>query len=162
MRANFKEAEQNGEVFMKLWVVGLKIRRFTVGSSCCGSVVANPTVSMRMRVQSLASLSGLRVWGCLELWYRSQSGLDPVLLWHWLAIAVLVQPLAWELPYTTGTALKKQNNNNNKNHSCHQFSFLLRYKLCKSQNPSCSPQYPRCLTGSLGYCYCSINSKWSN
>jgi len=29
-------------------------------------------VSMRMRVQSLASLSGLRIWCCRELWYRLQ------------------------------------------------------------------------------------------
>ena len=27
---------------------------------------------MRMRVQSLALLSGLRIWHCCELWYRSQ------------------------------------------------------------------------------------------
>ena len=29
-------------------------------------------VSMRMGVQSMASLSGLRIWHCHELWYRSQ------------------------------------------------------------------------------------------
>ena len=29
-------------------------------------------VSMRMQVQSLASLSGLRIWCCCELWCRSQ------------------------------------------------------------------------------------------
>ena len=40
---------------------------------------------MRLRVQSLASLSGLRIWCCRELWCR------PV------AVA-LIQPLAWELP----------------------------------------------------------------
>ena len=28
-------------------------------------------VSMRMRVRSLASLSGLRIWRCHELWCRS-------------------------------------------------------------------------------------------
>ena len=28
--------------------------------------------TMRLRVQSLASLSGLRVWHCHELWCRSQ------------------------------------------------------------------------------------------
>ena len=32
-------------------------------------------VSMRMRVQSLASLSGLRIWHCRELWGRSQTKL---------------------------------------------------------------------------------------
>ena len=35
-------------------------------------------------------------------------GLDPVLLWPWhrSAVAVLIQPLAWELPYAAGVALK--------------------------------------------------------
>ena len=30
---------------------------------------------MRLRVQSLASLSGLRIWHCGELWYRWQTQL---------------------------------------------------------------------------------------
>ena len=29
-------------------------------------------VTMRLQIQSLASLSGLRIWRCHELWYRSQ------------------------------------------------------------------------------------------
>ena len=38
-------------------------------------------------------------------------GLDLVLLWLWCrpVAAALIQPLAWELPYAEGTALKKQN-----------------------------------------------------
>ena len=28
--------------------------------------------TMRLQVQALASLSGLRIWCCRELWYRSQ------------------------------------------------------------------------------------------
>ena len=38
-------------------------------------------------------------------------GLDPELLWLWcrLAAAPLIQPLAWELPYALGAALKRQN-----------------------------------------------------
>ena len=37
--------------------------------------------------------------------------LDPTLLWLWckLAAVALTQPLAWELPYVTGVALKKKN-----------------------------------------------------
>ena len=36
-------------------------------------------------------------------------GLDPVLLWLWLAAVALIQPpLAWELPYATGVALKSK------------------------------------------------------
>jgi len=34
---------------------------------------------------------------------------DPVLLWLWHRPATIapIQPLAWELPYATGAALKK-------------------------------------------------------
>ena len=37
-------------------------------------------------------------------------GLDPVLLWLWcrLAVVVLIRPLAWELPYVVGVALKSK------------------------------------------------------
>ena len=36
--------------------------------------------------------------------------LDPMLLWLWRgpATAALIQPLAWEHPYATGVALKRQ------------------------------------------------------
>ena len=32
--------------------------------------------TMRLRVQSLALLGGLRIWRCHELWYRSQTRLE--------------------------------------------------------------------------------------
>ena len=37
-------------------------------------------------------------------------GLDPELLWLWcrLAATALIQPLAWEPPYASGSALKRQ------------------------------------------------------
>ena len=56
---------------------------------------------MRTQVQSLASLGGLRIWHCHTL--------GPELLWLWYrpAATVLIQPLAWELPYAMGAALKK-------------------------------------------------------
>ena len=50
---------------------------------------------MRMWVPSLASLSGLRIHRCHERWYKS-------------ATAGPIQPLAWELPYATGMALKNK------------------------------------------------------
>ena len=42
----------------------------------------------------------------------SRRGLDPELLWLWYrpAATALIQPLAWEHPYATGVALKKQRN----------------------------------------------------
>ena len=38
---------------------------------------------------------------------------DPVLLWLWCrtAVAFPIQPLAWELPYVAGEALKRQKTN---------------------------------------------------
>ena len=54
-------------------------------------------VSMRMQVLSLASLSGLRIQRCRELWHR-------------LAATAPVHPLVWEPPYASGAALKKQIN----------------------------------------------------
>ena len=65
-------------------------------------------VSMRIQVRSLALLSGLRIWRCCELWHR-------------LAVAALIQPLASELPYAIGAGLKSKKKTNpkkqkNKNH----------------------------------------------
>ena len=50
---------------------------------------------MRTQVQSLASLSGLRIWSCCELWYR-------------LAATAVIQALPWVPPYASGGALKKK------------------------------------------------------
>ena len=38
----------------------------------CGTVETNLTSIVRMWTRSLASLNGLRIWRCRELWYRSQ------------------------------------------------------------------------------------------
>ena len=40
-------------------------------------------LSMRVQIRSLASLSGSRIWHCLELWYRSQ-------MWLGSSVAVAV------------------------------------------------------------------------
>ena len=44
-------------------------------------------------------------------------GLDPALLWLWcrMAAAALIRPLAWELPYATSAALKRQNTTTTNN-----------------------------------------------
>ena len=39
---------------------------------------------MRMWLQSLASLSGFKIWHCSELWYRSQTQLGSL-----IAVAVV-------------------------------------------------------------------------
>jgi len=56
---------------------------------------------MRTQVQSLASLSGLRIWHCHELWCRSQMRLRSG------CGIVPIGALDWELPYASGLALKK-------------------------------------------------------
>ena len=50
--------------------------------------------------------------------------LDPALLWLWWrpAAVALIRPLAWELPYATGAALKKEKKK--------KFSLTLPYS-CK-------------------------------
>ena len=60
---------------------------------------------MRLQVQSLASLIGLRIWYSCELWRRSQ-----IRLGSCVAVAVaqaLIRPLAWEPPHAMGVALEK-------------------------------------------------------
>ena len=65
------------------------------GSSCCGAAEMNPT--------GIHEDEGLIP--SLSQWVE-----DPVLLWLRCrpAAAALIQPLAWELPYTMGAALKKK------------------------------------------------------
>ena len=76
-------------------------------------------VTMRLQVRSLASLSGLRIQHCHELWSRSQMQLrscDPGLLWLWCRPAAVapIQHLAWELPHATVTSPKKQSKTKQK------------------------------------------------
>jgi len=63
-------------------------------------------VSMRMQIRILALLSELRIRHCGG-GHRCSS--DPELLWLWRrsAAAALIWPLTWELPYSTGAAVKK-------------------------------------------------------
>ena len=49
----------------------------------CGSVVTTQLAAMRTQVRSLASLSGLRIWHCRQLWCRSQ-------MWLGSCVAVVV------------------------------------------------------------------------
>ena len=47
---------------------------------------------------------------------------DPTLLWLglWPAAAALIQPLAWELPYTSDVVLKSQKQNKTKQNKTKQ------------------------------------------
>ena len=63
---------------------------------------------MRTQVRSLASLSGLRIRHCLELW----CGLQTRLGFQVAVAAALIGALAWEPPYATGVALKSQKKKN--------------------------------------------------
>ena len=69
-------------------------------------------VTMRLWVQSLTSLSGLRMQRCLELWCRSQtrfrlrSGVAVTVVWP--AVVAPIRPLAWEPPYAASAVLKNK------------------------------------------------------
>ena len=65
---------------------------------------------MRLRVRSLASLSGLGSCGV-----GSRRSSDPELLWLWLWLAAVapIPPLAWEPPYAIGAALKRKKKKKN-------------------------------------------------
>ena len=74
--------------------------------------------TMRLRAQSLASLSGLRIWPCCERGIGHRCGSDPALPWLWCRLAAIapIRPLAWEPPYATSMSLKSKNRNKNKKH----------------------------------------------
>ena len=59
---------------------------------------------MRLRVQSLAFLSGLRIQHCCELWCRWQMWLGSGVA---VAATALIRPLAWKPPYAMGAPLEK-------------------------------------------------------
>ena len=94
-------------------------------SSYCGSAAEETDIaSVRMEVQSLALLSGLRIWHCHKLWSRSQ-------MWHGSGVAVVVASAgswssyltpSWERPHAAGGSQTKTkqthtHNNNNNTHT---------------------------------------------
>ena len=62
--------------------------------------------------EDMGSIPGITQWirRCHELWCRSQTQLRSCMLWLWLrpAATTPIQPLAWDPPYATGAALKRQ------------------------------------------------------
>ena len=61
-----------------------------------------------MQARPLASFSGLRIRCCRRssIGHRCSSALAWLWLWCRPAAAALIRPLAWELPYAMGTAVK--------------------------------------------------------
>jgi len=85
------------------------------GSSHCGSAVTNPSNIH----EDVGSIPGPTHWVtgsgiALSYGVGHRRGLDPVLLllWRRLAAAALIQPLAWELLYAAGVAIKRKNKSN--------------------------------------------------
>ena len=54
-------------------------------------------------------------------------GSDPTLLWLWLAATAQIRPLAWEPPYATRAALKKQKARQKKKNSNYRFRYINKY-----------------------------------
>ena len=83
-----------------LWLSGLNTRH-SVHEDVCST---------------LALLSGLRIWRCHDLQVGDRYGLDPVSPWLWRmsAVAPLIRPLARELPYAVGAAIKRKTKQTNK------------------------------------------------
>ena len=86
-------------------------KTLTLWSSHHGSAVTNLTGIH----EDTGLIPGLAEWVkdpvfCPELWCRSQTRSDSELLllwlWHKPAVAALIRPLAWELPYAASMALK--------------------------------------------------------
>ena len=86
--------------------------------------------TMRLRVQSLALLSGLRIQRYFELWFGSQ-----------VAAVAPIQPLAWEPPFATGAALKKKKK---KVSLSPQRKPVLGLCLCPSPLPLEAPRLTPC------------------
>ena len=77
-------------------------------------------------------------------------GLDPMLLWLWRrpVAAALIRPLAWELPYAEGSALKKKTKKPKQTNivikNCFlDFSLFIVLHLIAIQMPYMSEVYRR-------------------
>ena len=88
--------------------------------------------TIRFQVQSLASLSGLGIWHCHELWFRSQRWLGSCIA---EAAAALIRSLAWKIPCAVGAVLKskKKKKKNERKKRLHAICFQL-YDILKRQN----------------------------
>ena len=100
------ESEINHKFCTSYWNIEMGMQEFLLWLSR----LRTQLVSVRMRVWSLASLSGLRIWCCYELCIGCRCGSDSTLLWLRCrpAAAASIRPQAWELPYAAGSTLKSK------------------------------------------------------
>ena len=89
-----------------LYATGVAIKN-KKRSSCCDSVVTNPT----------STHEDVSLIPCLSQWVK-----DPVLQWCRPAAAAPIRPLAWELTYAVGAALKSNKNKQTKKHQKRRMS----------------------------------------
>ena len=82
--------------------------------------------------EDVASLPGLRIRCCCELWCRSRWGLGLALLWLWCrpAAVALLCPLAWERPYAVGAVLKRQKKKRKEMQRLKDGSWAVVQELC--------------------------------
>ena len=97
---------------------------------------------MTLQVRSLALLSGLRIWRCRDLWYRSQTLLRSCVA---VAGAGPIRPLAWESPHAVGVAQEMEKK---KNHITIGIGFIFVYGV----RTGCL--IPVVLFFSFQYCFC--------
>ena len=122
-------------------------------------------VSMRLRVRSLALLSGLRIHCCCELWCRSQ-----IQLWSGIAVAVMqagscssILTLSLGTSLCHGVAQKKKKKKKSRHHLAH-IQLVLKWFFSR-KIPSVITTIPAYqlvfLTMELRYPYNNFQSLWS-
>ena len=95
-------------------------------------------VYRRMQVQTLASLSGLRIKRCHELCVGRRRSSDSALLWlwYWPAAIALIRLLAWEPPYAAGAAQEKAKRQKTKNKNTRAHNQIYFRTNIKETNPT--------------------------
>ena len=98
--------------------------------------------SMRLRVQSLASISGLRIHAALSCGVGCRCSLDPELLWLWRrpAATAPIRPLAWEPPFATGVALKRPPPKKKKERKKGNIYIYVYVCVCMTGSPDCKAE----------------------